>query len=37
MRLPDLLVSEGLVNPDLVVEVFEAQALYGGSFDTNQL
>jgi hypothetical protein len=37
VRLPDLLVSEGLVNPDTVVEVFEAQALYGGSFDTNLL
>ena len=37
MRLPDLLVSEGVVNPDTVVEVFEAQALYGGSFDTNLL
>ncbi len=37
MRLPDLLVSEGVVHPDIVVEVFEAQALYGGSFDTNLL
>ncbi len=37
MRLPDLLVSEGIVRADTVVEVFEAQALYGGSFDTNLL
>jgi hypothetical protein len=37
VRLPDLLVSEGVVHPDTVVEVFEAQALYGGSFDTNLL
>lgn len=37
MRLPDLLVSEGVVHPDTVVEVFEAQALYGGAFDTNLL
>lgn len=36
-RLPDLLVSEGLVDPETVVEVFEAQALYGGTFDTNLL
>lgn len=37
MRLPDLLVSEGVVSADTVVEVFEAQALYGGAFDTNLL
>jgi type II secretion system (T2SS) protein E len=37
VRLPDLLVSEGVVSPDSVVEAFEAQTLYGGSFDTNLL
>jgi hypothetical protein len=37
VRLPDLLVSEGVVRAETVVEIFEAQALYGGSFDTNLL
>jgi Type II secretion system (T2SS), protein E, N-terminal domain len=37
VRLPDLLVSEGIVHAETVVEIFEAQALYGGSFDTNLL
>lgn len=37
VRLPDLLVSEGVVHAETVVEIFEAQALYGGSFDTNLL
>jgi hypothetical protein len=35
VRLPDLLVAEGVVHPQTVVEIFEAQALYGGAFDTN--
>jgi len=37
VRLPDLLVSEGVVHAETVVEIFEAQALYGGAFDTNLL
>jgi hypothetical protein len=37
VRLPDLLVAVGVIRPETAVEIFEAQALFGGGFDTHLL
>src|SRR5262249_4573172 len=37
VRLPDLLVSEGVVHAETVVEILEARARNGGAYDPTPL